>query len=164
MKTNTTRSCPFHDTLRASACILVIILTGFLIISPASAHPPSDMVLSYNGITKDLQVTITHQVPNPQEHYIREVAVTINGKAVNTSTYTSQPAPDTFTYTYPVAVSPGDDIEVVARCSLAGSISRNLSVAATASPSPSAIPGTQKAAAGLAPLLGAAALVLLGKK
>ena len=164
MKTKTTRSCTVPDTLRVSACILVVIPTGVLIISPVSAHPPSDMVLSYNETAKDLQVQITHQVPNPGVHYVQEVAVTINGKAVNTSTYTSQPSPDTFTYHYPVEVAPGDDIEVTARCSLAGSIRRQISMATTAYPIPSAIPGTQKAATGLAPLLGAAVLVMLGKK
>lgn len=164
MNKNKTRSCPVNDTLRAAVCIIAVILTVCLLISPASAHSPSDMTLSYNENTRDLQVKITHPVPNPQVHYIREVTVAINGKAVNTSTYTSQPAPDTITYTYPVEVSPGDDIEVVARCNLAGSISRHLSVATAAAPSPAALPGTQKAAAGLAPILGAAALVLLIKK
>ena len=86
---------------------MAALLAGFLLVPSASANPPSDMSISYNEISKDLRVTITHPVPNPQEHYIKEVIVTINGKVVTDSRYTSQPARDTFTYTYPIETVPG---------------------------------------------------------
>jgi hypothetical protein len=125
------------------------------------------MSLSYNELSKELLVSITHAVPNMGEHYIKEVTVTINGKVVNDSRYTSQPAPDTFTYTYPVEPVTGDEIKVTALCSLAGSTSRTLyntgPIASAPSSSPKSQP-TQKAAAGLIPLLGLAAALLIGKK
>jgi len=146
---------------------MAALLAGFLLVPSASANPPSDMSISYNELSKDLRVTITHPVSNPQEHYIKEVIVTINGKVVTDSRYTSQPSPDTFTYTYPLPAQPGDDIEVTANCNLAGSKSSHLYGTTTAAPTGAASGPTptaaRKAAAGLAPVLCAAAIVLLKK-
>jgi hypothetical protein len=141
--------------------LLVIAVFVGLVIHPAAAHAPSDMSLSYNGLSKELVVTIMHQVPNPQVHYVREVRVTINGTVVSDSQYTSQPASDTFTYTYPVQPIPGDTIEVTASCSIAGSISRQMYMPGPTATTPSQPPLTQKAALGIIPILGAL-LVILG--
>ncbi|MGB9177254.1 MAG: hypothetical protein WCB46_11040 [Methanoregula sp.] len=146
---------------------MVAMLAGSLIISPASANPPTEMSLSYHEQSGDLIVVITHPVPNPQEHYIKEVTVTINGKMVNDARYTSQPTPDIFTYTYPITAVPGDKIEVTASCVLSGSLSRQLyttgPVGTSSSSSPESQP-TQQAAEGFVPLLGAAAAFLIRKK
>jgi len=122
------------------------------------------MSISYNELSKNLNVTITHQVQNPLAHYIQEVRVTINGNVASDSRYTSQPAPDTFTYTYPVLPVPGDTIEVTASCSIAGSISRLMYMpgpTATAPGQPGTPPPTQKAALGIIPVSGAL-LIFLG--
>ena len=106
-----------------------------------------------------MKLTITHQVPNPQNHYIKEVLVTINGKTVNDSFYTSQPAPDTFTYTYPIDTKTTDEITVTASCSLTGSLTRtlyNTGTIATTPPGATADPAPTRADAGLLPLLGLA--------
>lgn len=158
---------PYHSPVPSILCIIAAILGFFLLIPPVSAHPPSDMSITYDELSKDLRVSITHPVPNRVEHYIREVTVAINGKVVNDSRYTSQPAPDTFTYTYPVSTVAGDEIKVTALCSLAGSTSRTLYTAGpvtSASPSLSDSQPTQKAAAGLLSVLGVAAALLMGKK
>jgi len=47
---------------------LVIAAFVGLVVHPAAAHAPSDMSLSCNELSKELVVTITHQVPNPQAH------------------------------------------------------------------------------------------------
>jgi hypothetical protein len=143
--------------------ILAAILAGGLSIPPVSAHPPSDMTLTYNELSKDLQVTITHTVPNPQEHYIKEVIVTINGRVVNDSRYTSQPTPDTFTYTYPVMTKPGDEIEVKASCVLYGSLTRQLYTTGTlaTTPPPAAVPPATKASEGLFSFAGVAIVLFL---
>jgi hypothetical protein len=91
-----------------------------LIVLPAAATPPSSVVLAYSQKTSDLDVTITHPVMGMKEHYIKEVILTVNGNVVSDSAYTSQPD-DTFTYTYPLALKPGDSVEATAICSLSGS-------------------------------------------
>jgi hypothetical protein len=143
---------------------LVIAVCVGIVVLPAAAHAPSDMSISYNELSKELNVTITHQVPNPQAHYVQEVHVTIDGNTVHDAHYTSQPAPDTFTYSYPILPVPGDTIEVTASCSIAGSISRVMYMpgpTATAPGQPGTPPPTQKAAPGIIPVLGAL-LILLG--
>jgi hypothetical protein len=161
------RQDPFWSMAAGCFCILVAVLAGSLIFSPVSANPPTEMSLSYNEQSGDLSVVITHPVPNPRAHYIKDVIVSINGKIVNDSRYTSQPAPDIFTYAYPLVTVPGDEIEVTASCVLSGSLSRQLyttgPVGATSSSTPKSQP-TQKAAEGFVPLLGAAAAFLIRKK
>ncbi len=156
-----------HSRLTAVLRIVTAALVVCILISPVSAHSPSGMSVTYQELTKELLVSITHSVPNPGEHYINEVIISINGKVVNNSRYTSQPAPDTFTYTYPVETVRGDEIKVTATCSLAGSITRTLyntgPIASASSSSPDS-QSTQKAAAGLLPVLGVAAALLIGKK
>jgi len=156
-----------HGRHAAVFAIAVLVFTTGFLAMPAAAHPPSDMVLSYDELSKELRVTITHTVPNPGEHYVKEVTVSINGKVVNDSRYTSQPAPDTFTYSYPIETGTTDEIEVTATCSLMGSISRTLNNTGPIAPLPSSSSDSQppqKAAAGFVPLLGAAAAFLIRKK
>ena len=130
--------------------------------------PPSiRYVDSLNELSKDLQVTITHPVPNAQIHYIKEVVVTINGKVVNDSRYTSQPGRDTFTYLYPIVTVTGDEIGVTASCILTGSLSRAMDNTGPLATMPSAeplVPPTQKAAVGCVPLFGAAGVLLIRRK
>jgi desulfoferrodoxin (superoxide reductase-like protein) len=145
-----------YQSLQTFLCIVAAALVLNLFIPPVSAHPPSDMSVTYLELSKELRVTITHAVPNPGEHYIKEVTVSMNGKVVNDSRYTSQPAPDTFTYTYPIETGTTDEIKVTATCSLAGSLSRTLYNTGPVA--------TQKAAAGLAPLVAAATAFLIRKK
>ena len=157
----------YHSRLTAVLRIVAAVLVVGLLIPTVSAHSPSGISVTYQELSKELLVSITHAVPNPGEHYIQEVTVSINGKVVNNSRYTSQPAPDTFTYTYPVETVTGDEIKVTATCSLAGSIARtlyNTGPIASASSSSSDSQPTQKAAAGLLPVLGVAAALLIRKK
>jgi hypothetical protein len=147
--------------------VLALLAAVCFLILPVTAHPPSDMSVSYNEISHTLAVTITHQVPNPQSHYIKEVLVTINGKTVSDSFYTSQPAPDTFTYTYPIDTKTTDEVVVTATCSLTGSLTRtlyNTGPIATTPPGETADPAPTKASAGLLPLLGLAIWIGCRKK
>lgn len=157
----------YHSRLTAVLLIIAAVLVVCILIPPVSAHSPSGMSITYQELSKELLVSITHDVPNPGEHYVNEVTVSINGKVVNNSRYTSQPAPDTFTYTYPVETVTGDEIKVTATCSLAGSIARTLYTTGPIAPASSSSPGsqpTQQAAAGLLPVLGVAAALLIRKK
>jgi hypothetical protein len=152
-------SCMFPKIVMTSCGkipVLALLAVVCFLILPVMAHPPSDMSVSYNEISHTLAVTITHQVPNPQTHYIREVLVTINGKTVNDTFYTSQPAPDTLTYMYPIDTKTGDEIVVTASCVLSGSLTRTLYNTGPIATTPfgaTADPATTKASASLLPLL-----------
>jgi hypothetical protein len=167
MKNTSKKPFPCRMPVTISVFIVMIALAGSLLAAPVSATPPSDISLSYNELSKDLQVTITHAVPNLRVHYIKEVIVTINGKVINDSLYTSQPTLDTFTYTYPVVTVPGDEIGVTATCVLGGSLSRTLYNTGSIGTPPSPAPekqAPQKASPGLIPLAGAAAVLIIRKK
>ncbi len=157
----------YYSRIPSIIFIVSVVLAGCLLILPVSAHSPSGMSITYQEPSKELLVSITHAVPNPGQHYIKEVTVSINGKVVNNSRYTSQPSADTFTYSYPVETVTTDEITVTAACSQGGSIARTLyttgPIASASSSSPDTQP-TQKAAAGLLAVLGIAAALLIRKK
>ena len=148
--------------LRSRPAILILALfTLTLLLAPgAGATPPSAMSLHYDRNAGLLSVTITHATLDVRTHYIREVAVSLNGQMLNDSHYTSQPDPDTFTYTFPVVAHPGDVLEATATCNLIGSASRSITVTdgttTVALPDPAAT--TRKSSLGILPLAGLAIL------
>jgi hypothetical protein len=104
-------------------CILVLLCSVLIcaIPTPVHANAPSALTVSYNLETQALQVTITHPVGDTVTHYIYTVEIKKNGVVYNTTTYTSQPAPNSFTYTYHVNATTGDTLEVTALCIQGGS-------------------------------------------
>lgn len=107
--------------------ILIILLFTFSTIN-VNAHSPSNMTLSYNMNTKELKVSITHQVSNPNTHHIYNIIIKINGETKLNEEYSSQPG-SSFTYTYDnFTAIENDKIEVSAYCNQGGSILKELTV------------------------------------
>jgi len=104
----------------APALMLSAVLFICLIPVPAAATPPSSVVLSYDQLSSVLSVTITHPILGIQNHYIKEVKLTVNNNVVNDSIYTGQTS-DIVTNTYLLALRPGDVVEATAVCSIGGS-------------------------------------------
>ncbi|MFW9822979.1 MAG: hypothetical protein ACFFE4_08600 [Candidatus Thorarchaeota archaeon] len=134
----------------AKKSILIGLLVFFMLILSftvikASANPLSNMSLSYNTNTQQLDVTITHLTGGTPGHYTEHVIIRVNGSIVHSEAYTSQPNPSTFTYQYnSIVANVGATINVWANCSLTGdTITRQLTVSdtnGTSSPD-STIPG-----------------------
>ncbi|MDD5144244.1 hypothetical protein [Methanoregula sp.] len=170
-------------SFRYGLAAFIVLAAIALIVFPASAHAPSDIQLSYNDAAKELTVVITHPVPDPQSHYIRNVKVKVNDAVSVDRDYTSQPAQDIVTYTYSLPLNPGDTIRVTATCSQGPSLTKTMdiespSAAAAAvsgypvepapplaaeAPAPAPVT-TQKSAFGLLPVIAAAAFVLAKKR
>ena len=164
--------------------ILTLAVTICFLIMPVMAHAPTNITIAYNPDMHKLSVTVTHPVDDPTTHYIRGVHVKLNGDVISDPTYKSQPYKNTFTYTYDVAAHPGDTIWVIATCINGQSLEEHYDIPrpvslimtaqtlppATATPPPAtttAPPPTTRttyAAAGLLPLLGAAAVVFVMRK
>jgi hypothetical protein len=180
---------PFAAKPKRSArkgILSVIALTVILsfIVLPATASAPSDITITYNPDLHRLFVTITHPSDDPKTHYIRGVQVKINGQVISDPPYKSQPGRNSFTYTYDVMANPDDTVRVVATCIQGQSLEAHIDIprpGITAAPvrtapmeittvppasatTPPATPGTTYANAGLFPLFGAAAAVLVLKK
>jgi hypothetical protein len=109
--------------------IIFIIFLSFVFLSlNVSAHSPSSMTLSYDSSANELQVDISHQVSNPNTHYVENIVVKINGETNISRDYTSQSG-SSFSYTYEgMVLSEGDLIQVTATCNQGGSISKELTI------------------------------------
>ena len=111
----------------ATLCFALVAATLILTYPAVSeAHPPSDVVLTYDSPSQSLQVKITHKSPWTS-HYIKKVIVKKN-ETVEEHEYTGQPDQNEFTYTYKLATVPGDVIEVTAICNIFGSKKATLTI------------------------------------
>ena len=118
----------FLKIRRLTITVLILFLLVSILTSNVYAHSPSSMNLTYDTETQDLKVDITHQVSDPNTHYIFKIVIKKNGMAYNTYNYTNQPITSTFTYTYDVDAQEDDIIEVTANCNQGGQISKQLTV------------------------------------
>jgi hypothetical protein len=80
------------------------------------------MSFSYNRTAQELTVTITHGVRDVRTHYIKEISISKNGVPLLMQTYTTQPSPVLFSYTYHISGNDGDKLEVTATCNLYGAL------------------------------------------
>ena len=103
-------------------------LMMILLASGVSAHPPSDLNLTYNQTTGNLSAAITHEVPDPTAHFVMEVTILLDGEETIVEEYTSQPTGDVFTYEYPLNATAGTEVDVSAECNIFGSIKRSLTI------------------------------------
>jgi hypothetical protein len=176
--------------MKPTLCIILIgtVLILMIAAAPVAAHAPANLVLSYDPVESELQATFTHTVADPSTHYIKKVWVEVEeasdlvGREDYTllleQEYASQPTTSTFTYTYPLEITPGTTIRLRGECNIGGEVRRSLLIGAepipgetTPPPTPSPItspPPTTKEAAGFTfPLVGialaAVAAILLRK-
>jgi hypothetical protein len=115
------------------------------------------MVLAFDPGTRVLSVTITHMVADPTTHYVRRVLIAAGGSNVSDNAYTSQPFPQTFTYTYLLPPGVNGEVEARAECSIFGSITRSIQLVGetpeltAAAAEPGTTPGETTAGSGAAP-------------
>jgi desulfoferrodoxin (superoxide reductase-like protein) len=118
----------------AVAALIFLVLTLAVLPSPILAHSPAEVKLEYNVAEQTLSATVTHSVSTP-DHFVKKIELRKNRDLYLPEEYTSQPTPATFTYTYAVTAGDGDVLEVTAYCSLYGSKTERITIAAP-SPSP----------------------------
>lgn len=110
--------------------VLLIILSITIVFSSfnTSAHPASDMNVSYDLENQTLDVSITHYVSDSQSHFIENITIRKNDKIIDIKLYSSQPTNSSFVYTYDVNASKGDKIEVFSDCNLGGSLTEQITI------------------------------------
>ena len=106
---------------------ILIFISVLLTPGQVKAHNPSNMILGYDVIDDALHVVIFHSSEDFNTHYIFEVNITLNGDSVVSSSHTSQPS-NSSTYRYGFAANNGDVIEVTARCTQGGIITRSITI------------------------------------
>lgn len=103
------------------ACILVAVYTA------AWAHPPKDITITYDPVTKILKAVIIHDVSNPEKHFIKKVDVSLNGKEIIQHLISRQDNNDTQTVSYLIPdANPGDTLAVEGYCSISGKLEKEI--------------------------------------
>lgn len=109
-----------HPALSLVFGTVIVLATLLSFPRQADAHPPKDIQLNYDAVSKTLKVTVTHPSYMPTMHYIKIVGIKKNGVEVSYNYYKYQPDKNTFTYTYTIAAENGDTFHVTAICNLRG--------------------------------------------
>ena len=109
--------------------VLVFILMIFSLYPQVSyANAPQDVTLKYDSSAQTLVVTITHKSSFPGFNHIKTVEIKKNSAVISTTNYDTQPKEVPFTYTYKVAATEGDKLEVTATCNMSGSKTATITV------------------------------------
>jgi len=110
---------------------IFIFLALFIAASSiAYAHPPSDIIITYNAATKMLHAVIKHNVSNPANHFIKKVDVGLNGKGIIEHVISRQDSNSTQTVSYLIPeAKAGDRLSVEAYCSISGKLEKEIKVA-----------------------------------
>ena len=109
---------------RYSAILLVsglFTLFFFSRVPVTQATPPLDVQLSYSLEDKSLAVKIKHTSHDLNEHFIRKIAVYINGEEADVKHFRRQSDPYEFTVHFSLSAKPGDTFKAIAYCEKGGS-------------------------------------------
>lgn len=108
-----------------SIIFMVMVLANL----SAYAHPPSDIIISYDTQTKVLHAVIMHNTMNTVKHYIKQVEVALNDKVIITQMFSLQGnnVSQDVTYLVPDAKA-GDKLSVDADCNLSGDLKKAITV------------------------------------
>lgn len=124
-----TMTCPAAGSGPLRALLIAVFIAAFMPVA-AQAHPPEELLLSYDAAKRQLAVRITHSSREPARHYVRKVEVVKNKALIVSASYSDQ-AGAAFSYTYPLEAGPGDLVEVTAACSVFGSKTERLDMRGT---------------------------------
>ncbi|MDD5281284.1 MAG: hypothetical protein PHC37_03965 [Candidatus Omnitrophica bacterium] len=110
--------------------VLFILLFICLVwISLAYAHPPQDILISYDPATKMLSAVIVHNTSNPLNHYIRQVDVALNGKEIIQQKISKQDNNESQQVAYFIPDAKfGDRLSVEGYCSISGKLEKEITV------------------------------------
>ena len=93
------------------------------------AHPPADIIVTYDSQSKILKAEIVHNVSNPKTHYITKVDISLNGKEIieHKISYQDNNIKQIVSYLIPDAKK-NDILEVEAYCNISGKLSKKIKV------------------------------------
>ena len=119
----------------------ILLLTSVQLI----AHPPTDIIITYNLATKTISVIIEHAVKDPLEHFIHEGLVKVNGKKAVDQEAICQTSAEgqVFTYIIP-GLKEGDTVSVTGDCNKFGELEKSVVIKADLPAKAKAIKTTKK--------------------
>lgn len=107
-----------------------LFLCGLLILSAtAFAHPPSDIKIQFDPVTKTLAAVVKHRVSNPKTHYIYKIDIGLNGKEVKMLPFKQQETSTGQTVSLVIPeVKKGDTLSVEGFCNLSGKLKKEIRI------------------------------------
>lgn len=109
--------------------IMFVMALSLFAFSFACAHPPQDIKITFDPSAKMLTAVITHNVSNPQNHYIAKVDVVINGKEIIEHKISRQDSNTNQAVSYFIPdLKAGDTVSVEAYCSISGKLEKEIKV------------------------------------
>jgi hypothetical protein len=107
--------------------LAIALFFVFALYALSYAHPPSEIDISYDPVTRILTAIITHNVNDPQAHYIKKVDIGLNGQEIIGQEISRQDNDITQTVSYRIPdARPGDILSVEAYCSISGMLKREI--------------------------------------
>jgi len=93
----------------------------------ATAHPPSDIKITFDPATKMLEAIIFHDVNNPAQHFIKKVDIGLNGHEVVSQSISRQDNNESQTVRVLIPDAKiGDVLSVEGYCSISGKLEKEL--------------------------------------
>ncbi|MFH1127884.1 MAG: hypothetical protein V1699_00525 [Candidatus Omnitrophota bacterium] len=109
--------------------VFLVFFVFLTTLSIAYAHPPSDIKITFDPMTKILQAVIVHNTSNPINHYIKKVDLGLNGKEIIEHTISRQDNNESQTISYLIPdAKDGDVISVEGYCSISGVLKKEIPV------------------------------------
>lgn len=116
----------------------IALLSIFLIFSifaifmgSVKAHSPYHLDLKYISADSKLSIGFVHGVTDREYHYVMNLEILVNGSTVIDQDYDSQPTNNVWFQEYTFPAVNGDNITVIATCSLGGKEEKTLILGAT---------------------------------
>jgi predicted methyltransferase len=104
----------------------MVCLTGASVVC---AHPASEINITVDVNTKMVVALITHNVSDPERHYIDKVDITLNGAEVTTQLISKQDNNVSQTISYLIPdLKPGDVVAVDTHCNKGGTLKKEIKV------------------------------------
>ena len=105
--------------MKKRGIVFLTVFAGFIF--PLLAHPPSQINIQYDPVTQLMSLDIIHPTQDAENHHIKLVEITLNGKwiikqefSVQTESLKHQTA------ALLVLAKPGDKIDITAVCNVFG--------------------------------------------
>jgi desulfoferrodoxin (superoxide reductase-like protein) len=106
--------------------LVLSLIIMFLVFSPVLANAPKSVDITVAG--KNISVSISHPVSNPNNHYVKKVEVTLNDKKIIEQTFSLQEGnSQEVIYRIP-SLKMSDTVTVEAFCNIAGSQKKTIIV------------------------------------
>ena len=93
------------------------------------AHPPKDIEVSYEPVTKILTAIVIHDTSNPLGHYIKKVDVGLNDQEIIQQMISKQDNFSSQKVSYYIPdVKSGDRLSVEGYCSISGKLEKQITI------------------------------------